>query len=64
MARRGGGPWIVSDGGVLQVRYHQEGGSLPKDPGRKLVHPYYITSVKSVGAQVLGKLGPQIEDES
>lgn len=64
MARRGGGPWIVSDGGVLQVRYHQEGGSLPEDPGRKLVHPYYITSVKSVGAQVLGKLGPQIEDES
>ncbi|MCX4239403.1 hypothetical protein [Paraliomyxa miuraensis] len=63
MARRGGGPWIISDGGVLQVRYHQEGGDLPEDPGRRLVHPYFITSVKSVGAQVLGKLAARSEDD-
>ena len=60
MARRGGGPWIVREGDVLQVRHKQDGADLPEEPAGLLIHPYFLTSVKSVGAQVLGKF---VEDE-
>lgn len=64
MARRGGGPWVVVEDGVVQVRHHQEHGELPENPAKVLIHPYYLTSVKAIGGQVLGKLYDQEEEAS
>lgn len=55
MARRGGAPWIVVEHDRFVVRYIQEGDDLLERPAKALVHPYYLTSVKSFGGQVLGR---------
>ncbi len=62
MARRGGGPWIVRDRDTLQVRHKQEGADLPEDPAGLLIHPYFLTSVKSVGGEVLGTFREEEDD--
>jgi hypothetical protein len=64
MARRGGGPWVVADGGTLRVRYHQDRAELIDEPARALLHPYFLRSVKAVGGQVLGKLREEEEDDA
>ncbi len=63
MALRHGGPWLVFEDGTLRVRYRQEGTELPTDPARHLLLPYFLTSVKAIGGQVLGKLR-DVEDEA
>lgn len=55
MARRGGGPWIVREDDRLVVRYPQDGAELMPRPADTLWHPYYLTSVKALGGEVLGR---------
>jgi hypothetical protein len=62
--RRGGGRWIVLEGDRFAVRYRQEGGELPTRPRELLVHPYYLTSMKSLGGQVLGRDVAQDDSEA
>jgi hypothetical protein len=55
MARRRGGPWIAREHDRLIVRYPQEGDDLLLRPAETLRHPYYLTSVKTVGGEILGR---------
>lgn len=51
---RGGNAWIEVDGGKVEVKYRQEPAKLPpaEDLPRLWVYPYFLTALKSVGAQV------------
>lgn len=57
MAQRGGAPWLSLDKGRIGVRLRAEEGALPprKELGALWTNPYFINSLKTVGATVMGK---------
>ena len=54
MKRRGGGPWIALDQGVVKIRYSSETGDLPaaSELENLWTSSYFIDSVKSIGAEL------------
>jgi hypothetical protein len=57
MAQRGGAPWLSLEKGRLRVRLRAEEGALPprKELGALWTNSYFINSLKTVGATVMGK---------
>ncbi len=57
MAQRGGAPWLSLEKGRIHVRLRAEDRGLPPREGLGALwtNPYFINSLKTVGATVMGK---------